>query len=48
MDQVSAEAEEGLEREQMPRPRMFLLVLLAVPIYLDHQQQRPEAAVDVA
>jgi hypothetical protein len=47
MDQASAEAEEELEREQMPQRLRFLLVLLAVPTYLEHQRQRPEAVGDV-
>jgi hypothetical protein len=48
MAQASAEAEGALERVQMPRRQMFLLALLAVPTWSDHQRQRPEAAVDVA
>jgi hypothetical protein len=48
MAQASAEAEEGLERVNLLQPRRFLLALLAVPTYWDHQRQRPEAAVDVA
>jgi hypothetical protein len=47
MDQASAEAEGGLERVQLPRRQMFLLVLLAVPTYWDHQQERPEVVGDV-
>jgi hypothetical protein len=47
MDQASAEAEEELGRVQMPRPQMLLLVLLAVPTWLDHQRQHPEAVGDV-
>jgi hypothetical protein len=47
MDQASAEAEEELGRVHMPRPQMLLLVLLAVPTWLDHQRQHQVAVGDV-